>query len=540
MKHVSRSILLATLPFLLATPYGLAQMPQAPTPAEAQAALNPAPSQFTNAQLDQMVAPIALYPDQLLTQVLMASTFPDQLVDAQKWLQDGGNAALKGDDLANALQPLPWDPSVKSLVAFPQIIAMMINHLDWTQALGTAFASQEVQVFARVQFLRGRAKQAGFLKTTSQIAVTEQASDIIIEPVSPDEVYVPVYNPADVYGSWPDNDYPPVYLPPPPGFYEGALGAGIGFSVGFGIVAPLWGWGHPNWHNHEVVIDPGRYQHITSQTYIIQNHINIEGGAWHRSGPIAMVPQAQRPAATYHAGEPPKGTVQPSAVFRPGGPGPAGEHGAPNAGPNAGPRPAGQGQPGPAARPNEAQPGPHPAGQSQPGPAAHPNEVQPGPHPAGQAQPEHPPEEHGAPQAQHPPEEHGPPQAQHPAEEHGPPPQAQHPPEEHGPPPQAQHPPEEHGPPPQAQHPPEEHGPPPQAQHPPEEHGQPPQAQHPPEEHGPPPQAQHPPEEHGPPPQAPHPQGPPPQAAHPAPQPQQHPAGPPPKAPPKPGDEDHH
>jgi hypothetical protein len=508
MKHVGRGILLATLPFLLATPYCFAQMPQAPTPAEAQAALNPAPAPFTDAQLDQMLAPIALYPDQLLTQVLMASTFPDQLVDAQKWLQDSGNAALKGDDLVNALQPLPWDPSVKSLVAFPQIIAMMINHLDWTQALGTAFASQEVQVFARVQSLRDRAKQAGFLKSSSQIAVSEQDSDIVIEPANPDEVFVPVYNPADVYGAWPDNAYPPVYLPPPPGFYEGALGAGIGFSIGFGIVAPLWGWGRPNWHSHEVVIDPGRYQRITTQTYITQNHINIEGGAWHRSGPIAMVPQGQRPAPTYHPGEPPKGTVQPSAVFRPG-PGPAGERGAPNAGPNAGPRPAGQAQPGPAARPNEAQPGPHPAGQAQP---EHPPEErgpQPGPHPAGE--PARPEENRPG----------GPPRP----EEHAAPPE--HPPEEHAAPP-AEHPPA------QPEHPPEEHGPPPgQPQHPPEEHAAPPQ------EHGPPPgQPQRPPEEHGPPPQAPHPAGPPPQAAHPAPPP--HPAGPPPKAPPKPGEEEHH
>jgi hypothetical protein len=483
-------------------------MPQAPTQAEAQAALNPAPAEFTNAQLDQMLAPIALYPDQLLTELLMASTFPDQLVDAQKWLQDSGNAALKGDDLANALQPLPWDPSVKSLVAFPQIIAMMINHLDWTQALGTAFASQEVQVFARVQFLRDRARQAGFLKSSSQIAVSEQGSHIIIEPANPDEVYVPVYNPADVYGAWPDGGYPPVYLPPPPGFYEGALGAGIGFSIGYGIVAPLWGWGHPDWHNHSVAIDRGRYQHITNQNYITQNHINIEGGAWHRSGPIAMVPQGQRPAPTYHPGEPPKGTVQPSAVFRPSaGPGPAGEHGAPNAGPNTGPRTAGQAQPGPAAHPNEAQPGPHPAGQAQPGPAARPNEAQPGPHPAGE--PARPEENHPA--APPHPEEHAAPPAEHPPEEHAAPPAAQpeHPPEEHAAPP-----PQEHGPAPQ------EHGPAPQ------EHGPPPQ------EHGPAPQ------EHGPPPQAPHPQGPPPQAAHPAPQ--QHPAGPPPKAPPKPGDEDHH
>src|SRR5579864_3620508 len=160
MKHLYGSVFSgALLAALMAAPsLGGAQPVQPPTPAEAQAALNPAPSQFTNAQLDQMLAPIALYPDQLLTQVLMASTFPQQLVDAQNWVQDSHNASLKGDDLANALTPLPWDPSVKSLVAFPQIVAMMVNHLDWTQALGQAFANQQVQIFARVQFLRDRAK----------------------------------------------------------------------------------------------------------------------------------------------------------------------------------------------------------------------------------------------------------------------------------------------------------------------------------------------------------------------------------------------
>ena len=497
MKHLYESVFSgALMALLVAAP--LPTYAQAPTRAEAQAALNPAPAQFANAQIDQMVAPIALYPDQLLTQVLMAATFPDQLVDAQKWLQDGNNASLKGDDLANALQPLPWDPSVKSLVAFPQLIAMMTSHLDWTQALGQAFATQEVQVFARVQFLRDRAKQAGFLKTNSQIAVTTQESDIIIEPANPDMLYVPVYNPAEIYGAWPDNDYPPVFLPPPPGFYSGALGAGIGFSVGLGIVAPLWGWGHPDWRHHSVAIDPGRYQHITTETYIRDNHINIEGGAWHRSGPVALVPEAQRPHPTYQGGEPPKGAVQPSAVFHPGaGPRPAGEGGRPNES-APGPRPAGEpGRPNEAApgprpagepgRPNEAAPGPRPAGES-----GRPNEAAPGPRPAGEAQPGARPEERG-PQG-------GPPRP----EERAAPPQEPHP----AGPPQAPHP-EERAAPPQAPHP---AGPPPQAPHP-EERAAPPQAPHP----------------AGPPPQAPHPAGPPPQAQHPAPQ--GHPA------PAKPGEE---
>ncbi|HXO03124.1 MAG TPA: DUF3300 domain-containing protein, partial [Stellaceae bacterium] len=318
MKHLRHRAGLAALPLLFAVPgISYAQPVQPPTRAEAEAALNPAPAGFTNAQLDQMLAPIALYPDQLLTEVLMAATFPDQLVAAEKWLQDSNNAALKGDDLANALQPLPWDPSVKSLVAFPQIIAMMTNHLDWTEALGAAFANQEVQTMARVQFLRERAMHAGQLKSTSQLAVREEASDIIIEPGDPNTIYVPVYNPAEVYGTWPDSDAPPVYIPPPPGFYNGAVGAGIGFSVGLGVVAPLWGWGHPDWRHHQIVVDPGRYQHITTETDIRQNHINVEGQVWHRTGPVAQVPEEQRPHPSAQGGEQPKGTVQPGEVAHP-------------------------------------------------------------------------------------------------------------------------------------------------------------------------------------------------------------------------------
>ena len=133
------SLLLALPPLVYAQPI------QPPTQAEAAAALTPAPAAFSIQQLDQMLAPIALYPDQLLMQVLMAATFPQQVIEAGQWLQDPGNAALTGDALASALQPLPWDPSVKSLVAFPQIISMLTEHFDWTQALGTAFANQPVR-----------------------------------------------------------------------------------------------------------------------------------------------------------------------------------------------------------------------------------------------------------------------------------------------------------------------------------------------------------------------------------------------------------
>ena len=534
MRHFHLRILTATLPFLLSMPYAVAQPVQPPTRAEAQAALNPppAPAQFTKVQLDQMLAPIALYPDQLLTQLLMAATFPDQLVDAAKWLQDGNNAQLRGDDLANALQPLPWDPSVKSLIAFPQIIVMLTDHLDWTEALGAAFANQEVEVFSRVQFLRERAKQAGKLQSTSQIAVREQDSDIIIEPADPNMIYVPVYNPAEVYGDWPDRNAPPVYIPPPPALYGGAVGAGIAFSAGLGVVAPLWGWGHPDWHRHTVVVDPGRYQRITNENVIQQNHVTVEHDTWRRSGPVNFVPEGRRPAPPQPSGQAPTGTIRPSEfAHREFGP-----NGRPGGPPSGQPRP-GEGQPGPRfeQRPAQAQPGPGPGGEHPPeelrreqrGEPGHPppqNEAHPPSPPQGQPGPQHG-EQRGEPG--HPPPAQGQP-GPHPGEQHGepghPPPQNEaRPPAQ----PQAQpgpHPggqaqpgegphPEHHAEPPHPQggqqgeqHPPQPPGPPPQQHAAPQPQPQP-QAQqqpHPGPPQGPPPQAGHPP---GPGPQQPHPGG---------------------------------
>ena len=264
------------LPFLMAMPpIAAAQQFQAPTRAEATAALSPAAPSYNKRQLDQMLAPIALYPDQLLMQILMAATFPQQVLDANQWLGDPQNAALKGDDLVAALQPLGWDASVKSLVAFPQIVAMMSGHMDWTQALGVAFANQQVEMMARVQFLRDRALAAGRLRSSPQLRVERRDEQVFIEPADPDTAYVPVYNPAEIYGAWPDPEYPPVYIPPPRGFVAGEIGAGLGFSVGVGIVGPLWGWGHPDWRRHEIVVDQRRYTNITStpgNTVTIQNN----------------------------------------------------------------------------------------------------------------------------------------------------------------------------------------------------------------------------------------------------------------------------
>lgn len=567
MRPFHSRILVATLPFLLAAPYAAAQPAQTPTRAEAEAALNPAPAPMTysNAQLDQMLAPIALYPDQLLTQLLMASTFPDQLVDAQKWLQDPRNAALKGDDLVNAVEPLPWDPSVKSLVAFPQIIAMMVDHLDWTEALGTAFANQEVAVFARVQFLRDRAKQAGKLKSTAQLAVREQDSDIVIEPADPNTIYVPVYNPAEIYGDWPDRAAPPVYLPPPPNFYSGAVGAAIGFSVGFGVVHPLWGWGHPDWHRHTVIVDPGRYRQITKETVIQQNHITVRNGEWHRGGPVNYVPEGRRPSPPARGGEHPAGTIRPSELSH-AGPGPG--HEQPPHRPGSGARPAEAPGPQPSGR-QEAQPGQHPepaqpGGHARPGEEAHPeqhheqghgpggvNEAHPGqPHPQDQhpGQP-NPQEEHrgqphpsGAQPGQPNPQEEHPGQPHPPGAQPGQPnPQDEHRGQPH--PQEAQpgqpHPQEEHRgqPHPQDEHPGQAH---PQEQHSGPHQDQPHAAQPGPQAQPRPPEGAHP-EPHGEAPHQPaneaHPasqQQPHPPEAHPEPAPQQQPHAAPPQPQPQP------
>jgi hypothetical protein len=491
MQHLRFRLLAATLPFLLASPPVFAQQPAPPTREEATAALKPASVAFTRQQLDQMLAPIALYPDQLLTALLMAATFPPQIVDAGKWLQDSANAALKGDALAAALEPLPWDPSVKSLVPFPQVVVMMNDHLDWTEALGAAFANQQIEVMARIQFLRDRAVAAGHLKSTPQIAVSGGASDIIIEPVDPSMIYLPVYNPAEAYGDWPDRDYPPVYIPPPPNFTADAIGAGIGFSVGFGVVRPLWGWGHPDWRRHEVVVDRGRFTTITNATNNTNNHIVIQNDTWRRTAPVVAVPDAQRPHPAAVAGPQPSGTVASTVVAHPG-PGRGPDHTPGAAAPAARPSPAATGA-APAARPGEP---PHPAAATQsPGPPSeqrHPAEagrpaepIHPGAehHPGA---PSNPAEAHpqGAPHPveAHPAEGHPPGSAPHPAEAHpaevhppAPPPHPAaaaspalpHPAEVHPPAPPPH--PAAAAPPPAQAHPP---GPPPAAAHPP---GKPPE-----------------------------------------------------------------
>jgi hypothetical protein len=205
---------------------------------------------FKPEELDQMLAPIALYPDSLLTQIFMASTYPIEVVQADRWLQNNKN--LKGDKLQAALDKQTWDVSVKSLVSFPDVLDMMNDKLDWTQNLGDAFLAQQKDVMDTVQKLRKKAEQAGNLKSNQQQQVTNDGTTVIIQPANPQVIYVPVYDPTVIYGTWWYPAYPPypVYVYPP-----GA--ALVTFTVGVAVGAAWSGWAHGcNWHGGTIIVNP--------------------------------------------------------------------------------------------------------------------------------------------------------------------------------------------------------------------------------------------------------------------------------------------
>lgn len=198
---------------------------------------------FKPEQLDQMLAPIALYPDPLLSQILMAAGYPLEIVEAARWQQ--ANPTLKGDAAVQAVKDKEWDASVKSLVAFPDVLKQLNEHLDWTQKLGDAMIEQEADVADSIQRLRAKAAAAGNLQSTPQQAVTTEGSgdtiQYVIQPANPEVVYVPQYNPSWAYGPWPYPAYPPVYYP-----FGGALATGIFWGLGIAAGAALigsWAWG---------------------------------------------------------------------------------------------------------------------------------------------------------------------------------------------------------------------------------------------------------------------------------------------------------
>jgi hypothetical protein len=231
---------------------------------------------FSQQELDQMLASVALYPDSLLAQVLIAATYPDQVMEADRWLKE--NPGLTGDALNNALDGMNWDLSVKALAPFPQVLDMMAKESAWTQRLGEAFLAQQADVMDSVQRLRQKAYSAGNLKTTAQQKVVVEGESIEVEPVNPEVVYIPRYDPAVVYGTWWWPAYPPfAYYPVFPGV---AVGVGVFGFWGAVTVGPAWGlgWGSWGWAHHDVNININRNVNINSRNF---NRGSMRTGSFH-------------------------------------------------------------------------------------------------------------------------------------------------------------------------------------------------------------------------------------------------------------------
>ena len=202
---------------------------------------------FSQQELDQMLAPIALYPDALLSQIMMASTYPPEVAQAAEWSR--ANPHMRGDQAVQAVAGYYWEPSVKSLVAFPEILATMASRMDWTSNLGDAFLAQQSQVMDTIQYLRRKAIAAGTLRSDNRIHVVSQGQIIVIQPAFQQTVYVPYYNPTVVYGSWWWPNNAPVYWDPWPGYYgpygyNRGLVWGAGIPIGAGLFFGVFDWSH--------------------------------------------------------------------------------------------------------------------------------------------------------------------------------------------------------------------------------------------------------------------------------------------------------
>ncbi len=325
MSHPHLCALVATALLVVGCSREPANEPAAPaaTPAPAAAEVatpaEPAAERvFAVEELDQMVAPIALYPDPLLAQVLMAATYPGDVADAAKW--SAAHPDANGDAAVKQVADQPWDPSVQSLVAFPQVLATLEQDPAWVTRLGDAFLAQPDEVMDAVQRLRRQAKQAGNLSSNQYQQVSEQAVEaaptpapaagqattviqqpaeqvIVIEPSDPQTVYVPSYNPTTAYGTWSYPSYPPAYYPPPRRYYPvgEALVAGMAFGVGVAVIDALWGephWGYHDDHHHGgwggghnyIDIDVGHYNNIHGNHRINGNQAGWRHDPIHRDG----------------------------------------------------------------------------------------------------------------------------------------------------------------------------------------------------------------------------------------------------------------
>jgi hypothetical protein len=273
--------------------------------APADSYVAPLPQQSSQ-ELEQLVAPIALYPDPLVAQILAAATQPAEIVEADRWLEQSKD--LTGEALAAAVDVQPWDPSVKALIQFPGLLGMMDKNLPWTSSLGQAYVNGQQQVLDAVQVMRQRAQQAGNLKSTPQESVATDGNSIVIEPTDPQVVYVPEYDPWIVYGD--PLAYYPGWIDVPGFYYDGpgiwfGLGIGVGLYGGFG-----WGWHSwgTDWHRHGLIHGDRPYlphsrefgnhyafgaggagvDHYAGSSRGYPNHFAGGGGAFHGSAIYGM------------------------------------------------------------------------------------------------------------------------------------------------------------------------------------------------------------------------------------------------------------
>jgi hypothetical protein len=287
-----------------------ADQPPPPPPEGAEGAPPPY-TQQTPEQLQQLVAPIALYPDPLVAQILSASTFPEQVVEADRFVL--GNPGLTGQAMADAANQQAWDPSVKALTAFPAVLGNMDRNLSWTSSLGDAYYNQPQDVMNAIQVMRQRAQAAGNLETTPQQVVTDQNSAIDIEPANPAVVYVPAYDPWVVYGA-PLVAWPGWYAYPGIWFAGPYLSFGIGFPIGF-FGNYGWGWGHWgfDWRSRAVLYDRRPY---VSRSTTFYNRDQFYGARGVRGAPGGFRPGPAPRAAEGNFGAG-RGMFNPGAAPRP-------------------------------------------------------------------------------------------------------------------------------------------------------------------------------------------------------------------------------
>ena len=302
----------------------LAQTPPAPQPDAAAPAEEAAPK-IPDAELDSLVAPIALYPDPLLSQALVASTYPVELIQLQQWTKK--NTGLKDQALADAVAKQPWDPSIQGLAPFPDVVETLAENIQWTSDLGNAFLAQQADVMAAIQRMRAKAQGTGALKTSAQQKVETQSIDggqqaIVIQPADPNTVYVPSYDPATVYGA-PAVPYPPVTYP---GYVAGAA---LTFGTGLALGA-AWGggWGYNcGWNNGDVDVNVNN-KYVNN--YNKKNNINSANKNWqhnpqHRgNAPYGSKATANKYGGTARGPGGAGGAGGAGGVGKPGGPGGAG------------------------------------------------------------------------------------------------------------------------------------------------------------------------------------------------------------------------